>query len=1044
MDSEPKFPEMEVQNTEIEIRKEKIISLLRSGYLGGISEAIDLVGPELQDPAIKDPKIAAIALEAIENLLSTSNYSSILLMEAQLVPDLVKKFSISKDKYEAVLEKVLMSGNLKIAEFLEIPENIIENQEIQSRAKSQFENALVEKSIYLSTNLKQKFHLPDEFTSPIVKEKVKEFLASDEIYFAKEVCQSYGINEQETRSLVRESFFKCLENGTVQQINNLRESFEFLASLSWESIAAELISSGRSKVVAERFEIFSGDIFDKARANLGECNITVGEYFILTNGLNFEISEHPNKTEYQNIFEKLKQYKIWEDEQNITRSFEEGAKIFGYDRMFAFIHRNNLTRHDGLHAFQYIINLYNTSGANPENFYGNILQQVANDDAQYESGSAHHELNQIAQTFNADIEGTLSRAKRYSGLQHLSELVKIFESPEAIFASWKNLKRYHELSQLLVRGELLDKLQKEQNPKLRTYVETLALHPYSSVDMQKVFEFWQTPENFLDSSDEHTPEEIHNRKKPSNLTEIPHLDLSPEDLRDALVEGSLDKLQAFAPMEVEYQISYSLREQIRQALGSRQNKISGLAENPGNLFKGISTILKPTNITVQKFLEGEAVLEDVEEQIQQMLDKPGVGLKPDTKKRFPIYQLKMQTNAKSDPEGALAGNDTACCMPFGSGKNNVYTFNPSCTHATLQLEREDNRPRTIAQSVLTRDRNIGRNVSEVMKIMREQGEHLERVVPEDLLHTRPAIVACDNVEVAPNYKEGDYPHLIETVYRDFFAEYLSRFGEQQNFTQDRVVIGKGYSDALTDLKSIPNITVPETPVGYSDKTHEAVYDLPTKQNLAAKFAVLSKEVKFSVRNLSTSKPKSTETVADLTFNDCLPAAYIEGKAYASNQSLMEYLWKIENTLIAKDISNTHKNRPNMSFKYESDGKIRGYMIAYEGVLKNNEANSGSQENSQQVVYIADLAVSEPGTLGGGRAGTAMIKAFVENYGREYLQKGKLMPIFAYAREQTSYKLLQRELEKLSKDLNMKFEMEEGKSYQTGEDTMHPVLIKPIV
>ena len=53
----------------------------------------------------------------------------------------------------------------------------------------------------------------------------------------------------------------------------------------------------------------------------------------------------------------------------------------------------------------------------------------------------------------------------------------------------------------------------------------------------------------------------------------------------------------------------------------------------------------------------------------------------------------------------LQVNDTACCMPFGSGKNNVYTYNPVCSLFTVQKKIGD-KWRTIAQSVLTKDIDV--------------------------------------------------------------------------------------------------------------------------------------------------------------------------------------------------------------------------------------------------------------------------------------------------------------------------------------------------
>jgi hypothetical protein len=331
--------------------------------------------------------------------------------------------------------------------------------------------------------------------------------------------------------------------------------------------------------------------------------------------------------------------------------------------------------------------------------------------------------------------------------------------------------------------------------------------------------------------------------------------------------------------------------------------------------------------------------------------------------------------------------------------------------------------------------------------MRNEGEdHLNEIISEDILRSSSAVIACDNVEVAPNYKSEEYQALIEAAYRDFFAEYLTRYGRAQGFADDRVVIGLGYSDALTNLPKVPNTTVPEAPVGYSDKMHEQCHRLSLKPDPAAKFAVLKKEVTAAaeISRDAAKRGQEKKNVSPLTFEDTMAAAYIEGKAYAGNSSLMEYLWKIENTLIAKDINNAAKNRPNMSFKYEHDGKMRGYLIAYEGRLETSEeyAEAGGAAGGEPIVYVADLAVAEPGTLGGGRAGASLVGSFVERYGEEYLKKGNLIPIFAHAREQTSYKLILGMLSRYEGELGVAFSLEEGEPYQEGQDTMHPVFIRP--
>lgn len=143
---------------------------------------------------------------------------------------------------------------------------------------------------------------------------------------------------------------------------------------------------------------------------------------------------------------------------------------------------------------------------------------------------------------------------------------------------------------------------------------------------------------------------------------------------------------------------------------------------------------------------------------------------------------------------------------------------------------------------------------------------------------------------------------------------------------------------------------------------------------------------------------------------------------------MVYLHNIENGLIAKDINNAAKDRPNMSLKYtDAGGRVRGYILAYEG-----------EAEGEKVIYISDLATDKESPMAGGR----LVQAFAQTYQREYLAKGNFVPIYAEAREQTSYKLISRQLERLGKELGTEFELEELETYAKGEETMHPVIIRP--
>ncbi len=429
---------------------------------------------------------------------------------------------------------------------------------------------------------------------------------------------------------------------------------------------------------------FSGDIFRRAETAWRDTMLEPIEFLRIYLKEDLASEKEGEKAEsldleerYRRIAEKLSETGPWNhDEQNIIGPFRAGAEIFGYERMFGYLNRDGLSRHDGLHAFNAVIDVFHDSGLSANDFYAKILDQVARDGGTYDSGTAHHELNQVAMSFDADLTGNLEKAKRYQNIPKLEELASHLSSPAEVFASWKNLRRYNDLAKLLGKTELPEGLEAEPNATLRAYVSELAFHPDGNVDMQKVFQFWHNPKEFLDLPDGHTPEEIHNRKKPSNLAEIPNLDLTPEDLRDALVNGSLDRIQAFAPMAVEYAMEYSFREKIGKALGSYKEKIAGLADDPKKLFSELAAVLKPTKVTVQRFLAGEEIPPEVEERMQALLLRPGLGLSESARKKFPTYHIVMRTNAKSDPQGVLAGNDTGMLHAVRVGQEQRVHLEP--------------------------------------------------------------------------------------------------------------------------------------------------------------------------------------------------------------------------------------------------------------------------------------------------------------------------------------------------------------------------------
>lgn len=782
-------------------------------------------------------------------------------------------------------------------------------------------------------------------------------------------------------------------------------------------------------------------------------NIIESHHLILSEALVYYQASPEEKAE-KSIVEILKvKVPEWQDELNTSSPFEEGSKIFGEDKMFEYLNRKGLTRHDGLHEFNNIIQLYRISDLSPKEFYNNILRQVNDDESEYYNGTAHHQLNDLSR--NAiegfkieDITGMSSipadmfefeKVKKivgqYKHIEKLSKFFQVFNTVKDVFSSWKNLKKYSEVYNLLEQKDILDQLSKfkdfPEKKKLQDYIETLAFH--RNISMDKVLSFWRSPEKFFDLPDSHTPTEAHNRKKPSNFIEFPNLDLSAEELRDSLVEGDYDAIQSFRPFSIEYGLSknnYSSEQfvsALNRALGKRSESKKGEAKNPPKLFKELKKLSQERQISFQDLLAGNIEISDEDKTVLlTSLYRKDIGLsRPDVK----IETYRAKINKKSDPDAVVAGNDTACCMPFGSGKNNVYTFNPNCSLFTLQKQSNNGKWRTIAQSVLTEDVYVGRKIPDIISDFQKGEKHLNELLTDDVLAIQKSFIACDNIEVAGSF--SDKKDEIKFIYQDFFREYLKQFSNEDNIEDSKIIIGKGYTDALTDLPHEENKFIPRAPVSYSDKLGNKVYTLSMLNNLQTKLSIFDKKI-IEQESFPKAPPIDflPQGVELLTFRDALPVAYIEGKAYADNESLIEYLHNMENVLIAKDVNNSTKKRPNMSLKYiGDDNKMHGYILAYEGRM---------HKRGENVVYISDLASDK-----NIRAGGSLLIAFTEMYKRNYIDTGKIIPIYAQLRENTSYPIIKKQLDKLAKGTGIKFQMKEVRTYTEGNDLMYEVMILPI-
>lgn len=756
--------------------------------------------------------------------------------------------------------------------------------------------------------------------------------------------------------------------------------------------------------------------------------------------------ENVTEADYDSALNRLPYTSDWSSEVYDRLKFRRGAYLFSYKHMLEYIQREGLSLHDAVHAIEEISELFRISGLSANEFYNNVLKQVAMDNSSYPEGSAHHHFNAIAKTANKSIIEVVDKLLQYKEIDHLQKLAAIFESPQAALSTWTNIKRCSDLEQLLGQVKILENLKEEKlkgNDALYHYIETLAFHPDSKVNMQSILDFWMEPKTFLAAESSDTPHELHDRIKPSNYVDISNLDLTALELRNALIEGKMDQIQVFSPLKIKYKISlenYSTLELLFKALGSRKKNIEGIAKNPKRLFREIKAFLKSNSINIDDYLQkgGELPEETNMAQLESIIYDPDFGIE---KTKIKSQEFVAQIYKKSDPEGAMAGDDTANCMPFGDGKNTLYTFNPNTAQFVIRLVKKDQKERTIAQSVITKDMDMGKVIANIISEFTSGRASLTNILPENLLEHAPTYIAADNVEVSPNFSNDRYQRMIEIIMRDFFKEYTKHYAQNQELEPNKIVIGKGYADALTSLPSIPNTFAPQAPISYSDKTGQAAYVLDLTKNEKSHL-ILEKDV--AVPEVSDAKQVAFSNIPGveyLTFEDALRVGYLEDKVYADNQSLMLFPHNMENALIAKDINNVAKDRPNLSLKYLDDKKqMRGYLLAWEGQITDQSIEYDAKKfYKKPCIYILDLVADKNATMAGGK----LIKAFIELYKRNYLDLGKLIPIYTQARETTSYRIVQRQLERLGNEIGINFELIELPTYNVDYDTMHPIIIKPV-
>jgi hypothetical protein len=908
---------------------------------------------------------------------------------------------------------------------------------------------------------------------------VKLIEAGKGSYVASDLNKFQGLDH-------REIAMKLIEAGEGDSVARYLHKFQGLD----QEIAMKLIEVGKSDSVdhdLHRFQgldsmvvgglinnghrinyLIAGNLGAEITSDLAKNSSIPGfseKYLVQMSEL--ELTDDSGALDYKKAYELFKEkFEIWQDEQNVSGPMERGAEVFGYKKMFEYLDNrgDEISLHDKLFFFDSVIKMYEKYVASlPDDkevapqklangFSADILNQVKMSDSYARLAEITQSIDFSAVGF-ARYRGRAEILGQHGFAEEMSKLNEMLDG--ACFDSWKNLQNFAELVDMLGKSSVWEKLtvlkreaeNSERKAAMYEYVKTIMFHEDSQVNIGAAEEFFMSPEMFLERGDAHAPSRIHNRKKPSNYFDIPNLDLTAEELVEALAVGDYDKIQTFPGMEVVYSVSdatepsadnakiktaeqLSLIDRVKNEVGSRKlgNANPKLFGELNKLLKSQGIKLNPQNMeSVTEHLTPEltAHIENLLTQFPNQIngDRQRIkGGRAGKKYRVRVYD-------KSDPKAALAGDDTNCCMPFGSGKNNVYTFNPNCGLVTVEMEKSDGGYITIAQSVLTLDQNIGRNVADLVSQLENDDE---KILADIDTVEGDNYIACDNVEIRSNYQNEQNRQIIADLYRDFFSRYAKVFN-QSNLTgrtvnTSRIVVGQGYSDYHFGAQA-DNIFVPLAPVSYSDKLGSKV-DVIVLNDDSQTAGVEVVSERITTKEQFDYGEDLPRRILPLTYQDSLLAAHLESKAY-SDKSQIEGLSAMENSLIAKDINNAIKGRPNMSFKIGN----AGYILAYEGDFSTTTDDDDSP--TEHGIYIEDLAADPESRLSGG----SLIIAFLDQYKKHYIDTDNPLPIFAQMRESTSYPLIKTHLDGLSKRLGVKIEMEELGEYQYGGDTMHKIILR---
>jgi len=391
--------------------------------------------------------------------------------------------------------------------------------------------------------------------------------------------------------------------------------------------------------------------------------------------------------------------------------------------------------------------------------------------------------------------------------------------------------------------------------------------------------------------------------------------------------------------------------------------------------------------------------------------------------------IRAEVLPHSDPRYATIGDDTSCCMAFGSGKQVVYMWYPQCGAMTLSFRHEGQTPdeaRIAVQSVLTMNMDVGRFlgggkalvIREEDQISQNKTKEPERIslvealgddFLERLYQGDNFVVVADNAEGQTNFIKrlmANDDNVVPNVYRQFFEAYREA---NPWFAGMPVNIGVGYSDYCKSLKTTDNHVVPLGLVSYSDNTGKKSYSLLEREDVGP--------------------PESRKVgIQSLDWRHALATAYIEEKAYGDNLDIASDLTTNQKILVAAGIAaQKFETKPTTIGYFDDDGVLRGHVLAFPA----KDYSRFGETNDEIKLYVHEIAILPE--YQGRKIGMQLIQGLLERVNSD--EKLRQMPIVMKAREGTSYPIIKKYADKFD------FEITNDRETEMGGESFHIIELR---